>query len=74
LASKLASEESGAGDLRKAKAKLERDMTAMTSQHKAELDTLKQQFDTALQKAKAEQVWQKTHERRVIRSAVLSYK
>lgn len=55
LASKLADEEAASEGLRKAKSKLERDITALLAQHKAELDAQRQEYDAALQKARADQ-------------------
>ena len=56
LASKLQSEEATSEGLRKARAKLERDLAAAQEAAKAELEAQRQQADALMAKARADQV------------------
>jgi hypothetical protein len=56
LSSKLSSEEASSEGLRRAKAKLERELAAAQEAARAELEAARQQSDAALQRARAEQV------------------
>ncbi|GLI69265.1 hypothetical protein VaNZ11_013798, partial [Volvox africanus] len=56
LATRLAAEESGAAELRRVKAKLEKELVAAGEQAKADLESQREHFELLLQKAKSDQV------------------
>ncbi|GIL51684.1 hypothetical protein Vafri_7615 [Volvox africanus] len=56
LATRLAAEESGAAELRRVKAKLEKDLVSAGEQAKADLESQREHFELLLQKAKSDQV------------------